>query len=163
MNICQNCGKEFPNRIILDGKVRVLNRRKYCLECSPFGLHNTSDNMGKYRCRFCGETDSRFFGVKRTICSKCRSKYNIERGQKHQHDAIVYLGGICRHCGYDDYESAFDIHHIDPTKKDNKFNQHRGWSWDRLKSELDNCILLCKNCHAAYHHGDIPDEELIKF
>lgn len=40
---CQNelCQKEFPISIIIDGKRRVLNKRKYCLECTPFGSHNT--------------------------------------------------------------------------------------------------------------------------
>jgi predicted HNH restriction endonuclease len=29
----------------------------------------------------------------------------------------------------------------------------RGWSWESILIELKKCILLCKNCHAAYHAG----------
>jgi hypothetical protein len=29
----------------------------------------------------------------------------------------------------------------------------RGWSWDRILVELGKCMLLCKNCHAAFHKG----------
>lgn len=29
----------------------------------------------------------------------------------------------------------------------------RLWTIDKLKKELENCVLLCKNCHSAYHAG----------
>jgi hypothetical protein len=38
---CVNCSEQFPTKVKIDGKVRVLNARKYCLTCSPFGAHNT--------------------------------------------------------------------------------------------------------------------------
>lgn len=41
MPICKNCGRKFPARIKIDGKTRLLTKRKYCLVCSPFGEHNT--------------------------------------------------------------------------------------------------------------------------
>jgi hypothetical protein len=41
MPTCLICLKWFPSRVVVDGVERTVNRRKYCLECSPFGLHNT--------------------------------------------------------------------------------------------------------------------------
>lgn len=41
MKKCLKWGNEFKNRIIVNGSVKVLNKRKYCLECSPFGKRNT--------------------------------------------------------------------------------------------------------------------------
>jgi hypothetical protein len=35
--ICQNCNNEFESKVVVDGKERNLQRRKYCLNCSPFG------------------------------------------------------------------------------------------------------------------------------
>jgi len=35
--ICQNCNIEFNSKVVVDGKERNLQRRKYCLNCSPFG------------------------------------------------------------------------------------------------------------------------------
>ncbi len=35
--ICKNCDKDFNSKVIIDGKERNLQRRKYCLNCSPFG------------------------------------------------------------------------------------------------------------------------------
>ena len=34
--ICQNCNKEFQSKVIIENKERNLQRRKYCLDCSPF-------------------------------------------------------------------------------------------------------------------------------
>lgn len=34
--ICQNCNIEFQSKVIIDNKERNLQRRKYCLDCSPF-------------------------------------------------------------------------------------------------------------------------------
>jgi hypothetical protein len=59
----------------------------------------------------------------------------------------------CSSCGYDKYKEALDIHHLDPKIKDKNFSSMRGWSIDRITNELKNCILLCKNCHTAYHCG----------
>lgn len=41
MPTCALCGRAFPNTMQIDGRVRVLNRRRYCVECSPFGGRNT--------------------------------------------------------------------------------------------------------------------------
>jgi hypothetical protein len=39
--LCENCGARFPFWLRIDGITRNLSNRRYCLGCSPFGLHNT--------------------------------------------------------------------------------------------------------------------------
>lgn len=120
---------------------------KYNLKTSPEKPHKCA----------CGETDpTKFYGHKKKICGKCNNKYNTIKGQEKINKAIDYLGGKCVNpdCSGWIYRSSLDIHHIDKTKKDPHFNRKRGWSWDRLKKELDNCVLLCKNCHSSLHNGD---------
>ena len=41
MKNCMQCGQEIPYRIKIDGVYKNLQKRKYCLNCSPFGKHNT--------------------------------------------------------------------------------------------------------------------------
>lgn len=41
MKTCPGCGKEFPTWVEINGVKRNLKSRKFCLECSPFGAHNT--------------------------------------------------------------------------------------------------------------------------
>ena len=42
MKICKQCNKEFKIRENVNGQWKNLGTRKFCLECSPFGMHNTS-------------------------------------------------------------------------------------------------------------------------
>jgi hypothetical protein len=65
------------------------------------------------------------------------------------------FGGKCCICGYDKCEEAFDIHHIDPTQKTLSFGGIRAnpKQWKILLKELENCVLLCANCHREYHAG----------
>jgi len=104
----------------------------------------------------CGETDpTRFYGHKRSVCGKCQNKYNLAQRKKVREKALDHYGGRCTMCGYNVFKCALDFHHIDPESKDINFSSAWGWSWSRLKKELDKCVLVCKNCHAAVHTGDL--------
>ena len=67
--------------------------------------------------------------------------------------AVEYKGGKCIICGYDKCIKAFDFHHLDPEKKDFTIGSNSSISWDRLKLEIDKCILVCSNCHREIHAG----------
>lgn len=111
------------------------------------------------KCGICGETDeSKFYGHKKKVCGKCHNQYTKERYREKRDKVLEYMGGKCVSCGFDKFKSSLDIHHISPKEKDINFSSYRGWSWDRIKEEVDKCVLLCKNCHSAYHAGeDIPN------
>jgi len=119
MPICLKCNERFPNRIIIDGKVRVLNSRKYCLTCSPFGLHNTRpiDYIRilvdiEIKCSQCGRiyVYRRGIGHSKTKCNSCvvntrRFKIKVK--------AVEYKGGKCNSCGYSKCLDALHFHHRD--------------------------------------------------
>lgn len=67
---------------------------------------------------------------------------------------VQYKGGKCVLCGYNKYVGAFDLHHLDGTKKEFGMSV-RGLtrSWTKLKEEADKCILVCANCHREIHSG----------
>jgi hypothetical protein len=67
---------------------------------------------------------------------------------------VEYKGGKCIICGYKKCTWAFDLHHIDESKKDFSLSV-RGLtrSWKRIKNEADKCALLCANCHREIHAG----------
>ena len=107
-----------------------------------------------YYCFKCGEKNvEKFYGKKRNICSTCHNQDVIKRGRKKIERAVKYLGGKCVECGYDKHICSLDFHHKDPTQKSKNFSSKQGWSWERLKEEIDKCELLCKNCHAVLHAG----------
>lgn len=104
----------------------------------------------------CGESDSsKFYGHKRSICGKCHNQYTLKKGKENTEYVVKKLGGKCKICGFDRFNSGLDIHHLDPTKKDPKFKNHRGWKKEKLDKEIEQCILLCKVCHAGIHSGDL--------
>lgn len=41
MKECERCGATIPTRARIEGKVRMLNSRRYCTDCSPWGARNT--------------------------------------------------------------------------------------------------------------------------
>ena len=67
-------------------------------------------------------------------------------------EAIRYKGGKCQLCGYNKCRAALGFHHLDPKQKDPKWNEMKSWSFDKIKDELDKCILICHNCHAEIHY-----------
>lgn len=102
----------------------------------------------------CGETDpTKFYGHKKNICGSCHSKYTLRKGQEKRKYAIDMLGGKCKECGYSRHLGSLDIHHLDPSMKDENFSSMRGWSQVKILEEIKNCVLLCKNCHAEVHGG----------
>ena len=136
--------------------------RKYGLRLkqSQFGSNYIHPKV-PYECGSCGETDpSKFYGRKRTICGPCHNVYTLKAGQNKRIRAIEYLGGRCRACGFNKYSCSLDFHHKNPSAKSPKYSSLRGWSWERILEELKNCILLCKNCHAAAHAGFLEIDRL---
>jgi hypothetical protein len=114
----------------------------------------------KRKCGCCGTTDiTKFYGKRRDYCGKCFNKKKIEAGRKRRAWAISLLGGKCILCGFNKWNSALDFHHLDPESKDVGFKHLRYWSQKRCEKELSRCALVCKNCHAGIHSGDIsvPD------
>jgi len=115
-----------------------------------------------YNCSFCGDTNpDNFYGKKKTRCGKCHNKDVIERARENKRKARKYLGGSCVYCGFDKYQTALDFHHVDPSLKDPKFSQMSTWGWERIFQEIKKCILLCSNCHKAYHSGELKAEFII--
>jgi len=84
-----------------------------------------------------------------------RSK-RAEKRRELKRKAIDYRGGCCEACGYDRCLSALTFHHINPDEKDFGISElMKLVSWERIKLELDKCIVLCTNCHSEVHEGII--------
>lgn len=154
MPTCHKCKEKFPNRLIVDGKERMLNRRKFCLECSPFGRHNTADlTIGEQgTCRECGKgfIYKRSGGHRRTVCNTCsvhKNRFAVKQW------AIAYKGGACAICGYNRCMGALQFHHLDADAKQFAIGGNHTRRKSVLTKELDKCILLCANCHAELHAG----------
>lgn len=54
------------------------------------------------------------------------------------------------------------FHHQSPEHKDFGIGNGSTKSWEKIKIELDKCILLCANCHAEEHQIEIDKKVEIK-
>ncbi|HYU64705.1 MAG TPA: hypothetical protein VEK36_00340 [Candidatus Paceibacterota bacterium] len=84
-----------------------------------------------------------------------------KRRRKIKEMAIAYKGGKCQICNYNRYQGALDLHHIDPiTKEFGIADRGHSRSWERVKKELDKCVLVCANCHRELEAGitQLPSE-----
>jgi hypothetical protein len=150
---CQQCGQSFPAKQLVDGVVRSLYRRKFCLTCSPFGGHNTSKQpVG-------GGPDAYADRKKRRGDSwyRYQRKRRLERKQR----LVETRGGRCEGCGYDLTIAALEFHHRDSGTKEFTLGNFNG-SWERLVAEADKCDLLCANCHRRRHNYGGPPEARAK-
>lgn len=83
---------------------------------------------------------------------KKRSQAVVDWRRRTKIKGIEYKGGECISCGYKNSIYALHFHHLDPNKKEFSITG-KSISWERIKSELDKCVLLCANCHAEVHEG----------
>jgi hypothetical protein len=171
MKKCLKCNNDLPNMITINGKKHNICNRKFCLECSPFKAHNTSNllvhsiNEGTTKkCSICNiEKDINEFYKKRdqsrkkfsSNCKSCENTRSIQRQRDLKQKAIDYKGGCCQICNYDKYNGALEFHHKDPSIKDFSLGHAKMYSFEKVKSELDKCILVCANCHREIHGGII--------
>ena len=122
------------------------------------------------KCKSCRKV-SRDLGVSRStvqryvktesiekISSEERKKRNVTAVQRRRKQvkemAVEYKGGKCQCCGYDKYSGALEFHHKYPNEKEFSIG-FRGYcyAWEKVKKELDKCVLVCANCHREIHAG----------
>jgi hypothetical protein len=105
---------------------------------------------------------------KKTTCSdECRREYKKRylKNLNYNYDKLIlwriekkkkcveYKGGCCVICGYKRCLSALEFHHLNPEEKDFSISKYVNVKFEKIKNELDKCVLLCANCHREVHDG----------
>lgn len=140
---CQSCKQEFITRIDKPSKC-----------CSVKCRYEIRKNKITLTCSTCEKTFQRKPSAKKNsksgfyFCSrKCKDEAQKIGGiitLPHYGDGKNYRSLfkeeelVCNRCGYNEFISSVDIHHIDHNRENNK---------------KENLIPLCSNCHRAYHNG----------
>lgn len=170
--ICKKCNNYFPIKVEIDGEKHNLSNRKFCLECSPWGKHNTLDlnkeqlknkTYKKKRIEYtktCPVCDNIFTGTDGSnLCCSCKNKV---RRLKCKMTAVEYLGGKCQRCGWTGDYAAYEFHHLDPSKKEFTIGRISNKKWEVVRDELDKCELLCSICHRI-EHSERDDPRLLEW
>ena len=172
IKLCENCKREFETIVVVENKKRNMCNRKFCLNCSPFGEHNTRSDINKpklkdltkrecAKCKKVKEVSEFYKKNKKTkpepypYCKTCINKITVEKQQKFKKICVDYKGGSCQECGYDNYLGALEFHHLNPKEKEFSPSKYRRYNQEtmdhKVKNELDKCVLLCANCHREAH------------
>ena len=154
MPICKSCGGKIPNLKVIDGVLKNLSKRRYCLACVPFKSRRGRQPVvcpGNRICEKCGRRYdyARNKGHRLLVCNSCaRTKRRLTAKRK----LIELKGGKCERCGYNKSLAALQFHHKDKTKKEfwiGGLNR----SWKKTLAEVAKCELVCANCHFEIHSG----------
>lgn len=81
-----------------------------------------------------------------------KSRSVIDWRRRKKQELVKYKGGKCSECGYDKCLSALEFHHLNPKEKDFTVSG-KSWGVEKLKKEVDKCILVCANCHIELHEN----------
>lgn len=152
---CKKCQNSFPNKVTIDGKIKNLHTRSYCLKCSPWGdkkgyllrkNETVKNKIGQTKsCPICKRD---FNWTKNDVCSSCRFLYTrFSQREK----AIKILGGKCIKCNETNH-CFLTFHHINPETKTLEISGAFGHTkWPIIEEELQQCVLLCVKCHIVEH------------
>jgi DNA-binding CsgD family transcriptional regulator len=98
------------------------------------------------------ETVRKYVKCNKKINTFTRSESVIEWRKRTKQKLIEYKGGECELCGYKKSSRALQFHHLNPEEKDFGISG-KSVSFEKLKVEVDKCILVCSNCHSEIHDG----------
>jgi hypothetical protein len=164
MPTCKLCDIRFNNLLRVEGKIVNCKNRKYCLECSPYGKHNTkklekyvngaSEKIPPLAC-VCIKCNKDYFyvrqnGTTKNLCSNCISN---KRRKTAKEKSVEHMGGKCQICGYDKCLRSLHFHHKDGEEKKFELCYGARFTWQEVLEEINKCILVCANCHGEIHSG----------
>ena len=161
-----NCSKSYISSICKENKL------------SDIGLDNSKklsdeeiNELKEYYKTHTKEETSIKFGVSTTTVNKYKDNKRVKltdeeiknKNYKHlkafrkknKERAIEYKGGKCVVCAYNRSVTAMEFHHLDPTQKDFGISSNSNRAWEKIRIELDKCVLVCSNCHREIHEGII--------
>lgn len=155
--ISYHCKREMINDIGLE-QSKKLNSDEIELLKEYYKTHTIEETSKKFEVSI--STVKKYSNKKfkdRTEDDRKKANYNHVKTfrKRTKEKAVEYKGGKCKICNYDRCVSALEFHHLEPSKKDFTLSQSMNIAWNKIKEELDKCILVCANCHREIHEGII--------
>jgi hypothetical protein len=181
MPSCRLCGSSFPNWQKIDGTTRNLSTRKYCLVCSPRGLHNVRKlempqrtEPESKRCTQCGKVlPIRDFYLRpdgsrsHSWCKLCNNEHRKARFRQDRYDALQHYssGEMCCSCCGERHVEFLGLDHVNDDGAAHRrslgvYGGRAFYSWLRLTSyTYDALAVACHNCNMARAmYGQCPHQ-----
>jgi hypothetical protein len=153
--LCSNCHREEHS--IINKRKKQEKEFQVNFIDNFSGKILTGKNTTKKSCKQCDTIfteENISSGSHKHICKSCDSKNVIKNGIFGKQRVVDYMGGKCSICSYNKCINALEFHHLDPFKKSKTYKKFIYWGFERQKKELENCIIVCSNCHREMHSKD---------
>lgn len=146
---CRRMGMGVDNKRILSDN-EIVEMSEY------YKTHSRKETASKYK--ISGSMVSKYSTYRKDRKVKTETERRVDNylrmktaKQKTKIKAVEYKGGKCMKCGYSKCIRALDFHHNNPEEKDFSISSYKTYAWDKVKKELDKCVLVCSNCHREIH------------
>jgi hypothetical protein len=136
--VCTTCRKEKALTDFRKDSRRLDGLQSWCKQCAR--EHHKSAYTSKY-----GDSAKVATNVRMNKAKEWLLEYKRSRGCCSCPEQSV-------HC--------LTFHHIDPREKDFTLGASLSRSLSKIQQEVSKCVVVCRNCHAKIHAGEI--ELLIK-
>ena len=77
-----------------------------------------------------------------------------ERGRSRKLELVHLSGDCCSRCGYTANYSALEFHQVGEKSFQLDIRNCSNRRWQALLFELEECVLLCSNCHHEEYNPD---------
>lgn len=151
---CRYCGS---SNLVKNNNSSV-GYRRICKECMIKQIREIEKKrIANKRCMRCNSLPKT--GCK--LCQDCLTKDTKRQANKRRDNkkrAVLFLGGKCKRCGLESIiMDIYDFHH-NTDEKETEITKILNKSFERIKKELEKCILLCANCHRLTHFEENHNE-----
>jgi hypothetical protein len=124
------------------------NQLTYC----SFNRNNKNKDGLQDLCRECGKTRfKQYYSLNKQRIIE-RTRQNSIKQYSIINEYLRSVKTCCSVCREDSHV-CLDFHHV----KEKSFNigeaAHKGYTLDKVKAEIEKCVVLCSNCHRKLHAG----------
>lgn len=153
-------------------RVPIIDGLKQCPKCGekkPVDEYYRDPNNQygvRSPCKACIKLGSKARYEQEGSSGKQNNKARLVARTELKRQLVAAAGGKCTRCGYNEFISGLDFHHVHGEKEATMANllmQAAGKRDDYLEMafrEAKKCILLCRNCHGALHAGEWNAKEI---
>jgi len=124
---------------------------KYSKEYSKIYRKNNREKIKEYKIKYKKNNREKIREYERRRYKK-RGYLNYHKGyyQRRKYIQDYKLSKGCVICGYNKCAEALDFHHPNNNRIFKVSNVHNK-KFEKIKKEIDKCIVLCSNCHRELH------------
>lgn len=126
-------------------------------ELTEFNKNASKKDGHQANCRECSKTHNKKHYIKNKKSHRAKVLVRKREVQVETRALISEVKQVGCACCDESDPCCLDFHHKDPNTKEFTIAsaQSQGYSVERMRKEIDKCVVVCANCHRKIHHNVI--------